>query len=89
MNYRYCIYTILFFFVLIHRGASQYSSLHLTHYTTANGLAENQVYCVYQSRSGILYVATKNNLNYIDDNKIKVISSPRQDVSFANVSRIT
>lgn len=69
-----------FVFLFISLTANTFSqSPRFRHFTTNNGLSQNQVFCIFQDSRGFLWISTSNGLNRYDGYTFKIYRSDPDD----------
>lgn len=74
------VFDILFFLLFLHSCTyAQFSSIRLEKYNLNNGLSNNSINCITQSKEGYLWVATKDGLNRFDGQSFKIFRNMPSD----------
>lgn len=76
---RLLLYIFLLECLSISFAHSQHQSLDVTRYTVEEGLSNNAINCVLQTRDGFLWVATMNGLNRFDGTRFKIFQHDFSD----------
>ena len=63
---------LILFVIFSQSGYSQYRSLQFDNFTIDDGLSNNSINCILQTRDGFLWIATKDGLNRYDGQNFKV-----------------
>lgn len=63
-------------FLLSTPAFPQFSRLNFDTYTTQEGLSENVINCLYQDKTGRLWIGTEDGLNYFDGREFNVCNAP-------------